>query len=813
LTKHRFSIRGLVAILILLALSINLLPLSIAQAQTRGLTMEVISATDGYFKYGEWLPLWIQLENSGSDVDVEVQVRMPTTQGISVFATPTSLASGARKRVPLYVLPNNYTHELEVQVVSGNDILASQKTPVAGLANVTFTFGLIAPEHGALSLLNGVVLPGRTRSVVLANLSLRNLPDRAEGLASFDALIINDVDTSVLDNDQRAALTQWVRQGGRMILGGGPGALRAAAGIPQDLLAMAPKNLAEMSDVQPLVEFAETEPIQNPGPFTLAMGDLLDSQVIVMAENQPLVIEKSVGAGKTYFVALDLATAPFNGWPGTTSFWAKLIGAGSTYPEWLPSDMSARQMVSNQMNYALSNLPALDLPSIRGLTTLLGFYVIMVGPVNYAVLRWRKRLHWAWLTIPLLTITFSAGAFSLGYLLRGNDIILNKIAIANSHPGGGATLRTYFGLFSPAQQSYLVELNSSGLVSPIRPDYDPWGARAFQGGGETVFVQGEPTLVRGLTIDQWSMQAFMSEGTWDDFGELAADLQYSTNIITGSLRNNSKILLTDIALVLGSSIQRIPSLSPGEEAQVSLEMPNLATPNLGAPLSYRLFEQEFSQPMPTGISRELQLKQNLVDNLFTYGFNAPGSAMFGAKGGVGDITQILLLGWFDDAPPNLTVSGRSIAQQTIGLLTMNLSYTFPHSGHLSLPPGLVPSAIVEMPIEGGSCGYPGTQAIYLGRGTGVIEFYLPETFQGINLDELVVYIGTEGGWERVPNTAVYNWDQATYQELENPNTGPNSLNNIQGLVSQQQVVRVQISSPEGFTGACYYLGLGLEGNW
>jgi hypothetical protein len=813
LRRQRFPIKVLVAILTLLTFSLHLLPLPIAQAQTPGLTMEVTSATDGYFKYGEWLPLWIQLENNGSDVDVEVQVRVPTTQGTSVFATPASLASGARKRVPLYVLPNNYSHELEVLAVNGSDVLASQKIPVAGLANVTFMFGLIVPEHGALSLIKGVVLPGRNRSIALANLTLRNLPDRAEGLGSFDALIINDVDTSALDNDQRAALTQWVRQGGRLLLGGGPGALRTATGLPQELLAMAPKDLMEVTDVQALAEFSETEPIQNPGPFTLATGDPLGSKAIVMAGNQPLLLEKSVGAGTAYFVTLDLSTAPFNGWPGTTSFWAKLIGPGATYPDWLPPDMSARQMTSNQMNYALSNLPALDLPSIRGLTILLGFYVIMVGPVNYAVLRWRKRLHWAWLTIPVLTITFSAGAFSLGYLLRGNDIILNKIVIANSHLGGGATLRTYFGLFSPAQQSYLVELNSSGLISPIRPDYDPWGARAYQGGAETVFVQGEPTLVRGLSVDQWSMQAFMSEGTWEDFGEIIADLQYSNNFITGSLRNNSKISLTDIGLVFGSSIQRIPRLSPGEEAQVSLEMPNLTKPNFGAPLSYRLFEEEFSQPMPTGISRELQLKQNLIDNLFSYGFNVSSSAMVGPKGGSSDVTQILMLGWFNDAPPNLTVSGRSIAQQTTGLFSMTLSYSFPDSGHLALPPGLIPSAIVEMPIEGGSCGYPGTPAIYLGRGAGVVEFYLPEAFQGVTLDKLVVQLGTEAGWERAPNTAVYNWDHAAYEELESPNTGPNYLDNIQGLVSDHQVVRVRISSPEGFTGACYYLGLGLEGNW
>jgi hypothetical protein len=799
--------------LMLLIFSLNLLPLSIAQAQTSGVTMAVTSATDGYFKYGEWLPLWIQLENNGSDVEVELQVRVPTSQGTSVFAAPASLASGARKRVPLYVLPNNYSHELEVLAVNEGDVLASQKIPLTGLANISYLVGIIAPEYGALSLINGVVLPGRTRSIAMANLTLRNLPHRAEGLGSFDALIINDVDTSVLDNDQRAALTQWVRQGGTLIVGGGPGALRTAVGLPQELLAMAPKDLVEITDVQAMVEFAQTEAIQNPGPFTLATGDPLGSQTIIVTGNQALLLEKNLGSGTSYFVALDLASAPFNGWPGTTSFWEKLIGQKATYPDWLPPDMSARQMTSNQMNYALSNLPALDLPSIRGLTILLAFYVIMIGPVNYVVLRWRKRLHWAWFTIPVLTITFSVGAFSLGYLLRGNDIILNKIAVANSHPGGGATLRTYFGLFSPAQQSYLVELNHSGLVSPIRPDYDPWGARSYQGGAETVFVQGEPTLVRGLSVDQWSMQAFMSEGTWEDFGEISADLQYSNNFVSGTLRNNSSISLADIGLVFGNTIQHIPRLSAGEEAQVRLEMPDLTTPNFGAPLSYRLFEKEFSQPMPTGISRELQLKQNLVDNLFSYGFSVPSSAWFGPKSGINDATQILLVGWFSDAPPNLTVSGRSVAQQTTGLLTTTLSYSFPDSGYLSLPAGMIPSAIAEMPFEGGSCGYPGTTAIYLGRGEGVVEFYLPNPLHGITVDKLIVELGTEAGWEKAPNTAIYDWERAVYEEMENPKTGSNVLDNVQGLVSEQQMVRLRISSPEGFTGACYYLGLGLEGHW
>jgi hypothetical protein len=44
--------------------------------------------------------------------------------------------------------------------------------------------------------------------------------------------------------------------------------------------------------------------------------------------------------------------------------------------------------------------------------------------VNYLLLRWQKRLHEAWITIPLITIVFSIGAFGLGYALRGTNLIL-----------------------------------------------------------------------------------------------------------------------------------------------------------------------------------------------------------------------------------------------------------------------------------------------------------------------------------------------------------------------------------------------------
>ncbi len=813
MSKPRHTHREWVYILFVMILALGLSPLSGVQAQARGLSMEVSTATGGYFKYGEWLPIWVQLENSGPDVTAELQVRVSGSSGASVFAAPAPMPSGARKRIPLYVLPNNFSHELEVQAVSDGEVLASKTIPIVGLANVTFTFGVIAPEQGALSLIKGLVLPGRVRSIALADLSVRDFPERPEGLSSFNVIVINDSDTSSLNNDQKAALVHWVSQGGQLVVGGGTGAIRTASGIPDDLLAMTPTNLIEVSDLPELADFAGADPIQNPGPFSLATGETGSSRTLVAVDGQPVVLEKTVGSGTAYFITLDLAAAPFNGWPGTTSFWEELVGPGAIYPDWLPPDMSPRQITANQINYALSSLPSLDLPSIQGLAILLGLYTLIVGPVNYAFLRWKKRLHWAWITIPVLTVAFSAGAFSLGYLMRGNDIILNKIAVVNPQPGGGASLRTYFGLFSPAQQSYQIELNSTGLLSPIRPDYDPWSGRAYTGGGETVFVQGTPSQVRGLSVDQWSMQGFMTEGIWEDFGEIVSDLNFSGSAIVGTFRNDTRITLTDVALVLGSNIQRFASLAPGEEVQVYLEMPNLVGPDFGNPLSYRLFESEFSRPMPSGPPRQLQLKQTLIDNMISYGYNMASSSMIGGKGSAVDASRILLVAWFDQAPPDMKVAGREPAQQTTGLLYMNLPYRFPDQGHLTIPAGLLTGTIITLPAEGGTCGPPGTPAIYLGRGESVMDFFLPENLQNIELESLILHIGTEGGWSRTPLTDLYDWERDTWRELVEPSSGSNPIQDVDGLVSDTNTVRVRISSPEGFTGACYYLGLGLEGSW
>jgi hypothetical protein len=774
-----------------------------------GLTMEAEAAFDGYFKYGEWLPVWVQLENSGPDLEAEVRVRVTGGGGVVTFAAPAPLPTGSRKRIPVYVLPNNFSHQLEVQLVTGDDVLLSQKVPVQPQANVTYLAGLVTPERGALALLQGASLPGKRPKEVI-DLSLSELPERLEGLRSFDCLILNDVDTSSLKPEQKAALEAWVSQGGRLVIGGGAGALRTAAGLPASLLPFLPGSEVEVDALPGLADFTGGDTVRVPGPFVVATGEIREGRTLVTQDGVPLVRARTVGSGSVYFVALDLAASPFDAWTGTTPFWEKLMSPGAAYPEWLPPDMSARQMKSGQMGYALSNLPSLDLPSIRGLGVLLLLYVLLVGPVNYLVLRWKKRLHWAWGTIPLITLAFSAGAFGWGYALRGTDLILNKIAVIALQPDGTASVTSYLGLFSPARQSYEIEVSGNGLLSPLASDYNPWGPGGTNALGEMIFVQGEPSHMRGLAVNQWSMQTFVTETTWAGFGQVVSDLQFEDDALVGSVRNETAHTLTDVALVLGNYFVRLGDLPPGGEAPVTMRLADVTSQAFGPPLSYRLFEDQFGQSGPGVPPREVELKRSVVESVFDQsGQLALLSSRISPAGGTGSLQGLMLLGWLSEAPPDVQVAGRKPAQQTTALLYTPLSYHLSEEGAISLPPGLIPATLVEMPTSGGPCGSQG-QSVWLERGQAIFEFQLPEGVRDVQLDALKLVIGAEGGWWQPPDTAVYDWPSATWAALDDPIMGVNIISNATGLVSDDSLVRVRLSS-ESNQGGCLSLELGLEG--
>ena len=75
-----------------------------------------------------------------------------------------------------------------------------------------------------------------------------------------------------------------------------------------------------------------------------------------------------------------------------------------------------------QLHNAMTNLPALELPSIKVLLGIIAGYILLVGPVNYVMLRWLRRPGLTWFTVPMLVLLFSIGVYLLAVRIKGSDV-------------------------------------------------------------------------------------------------------------------------------------------------------------------------------------------------------------------------------------------------------------------------------------------------------------------------------------------------------------------------------------------------------
>ena len=99
---------------------------------------------------------------------------------------------------------------------------------------------------------------------------------------------------------------------------------------------------------------------------------------------------------------------------------------------------------------------AVALPPIQGLIALLGAYILLIGPINYLVLKRLDRREWAWVTMPALIVAFAVAAYGFGSLLRGSEVIVNEVAIVRGAPGATeGTAQAYLGVFSPSRGTYV----------------------------------------------------------------------------------------------------------------------------------------------------------------------------------------------------------------------------------------------------------------------------------------------------------------------------------------------------------------------
>jgi hypothetical protein len=688
-------------------------PLTTSAAAADLPTMEAHALLSGNARIGSWMAIQVHLVNDGPAITGELRLA-GGTQGQTRFGTAVDLPTQSDKSYLLYVQPPAFGSELEVILTEGDQKVVSTKVKFA-IHDATQLVVAVVAEHPEGIVGNLGLLPNQNQvSPLVMSIAPEDLPERVEAWSALDRVVWQDVDADRLSPAQLEALRGWVAGGGRLVIAGGTTGPKTLAAFPDTLLPYRPVTTTDV----PAVALGGLLGALPSGATDLPAlsGELIDGRSLATVGGRVVAADRDYGSGQVTLLGFDPTAAWIVDSKAAQGLWRRLLPARSSGGLTFADDS---MLVS-----AVSQLPSLALPPIGGLIVLLAAYIVLIGPINYVVLRRLDRREWAWLTMPALVVVFTVGAYGFGTALRGNDVIVNEVAIVRGAAGAtDGTGQIYLGVFSPSRGQYQLQVPGGALLSsPINGDI-------FGGTGvasQLDVLQGDPARVRNLDVGFGSLRTIRAE-TAVTVPLVTTDLRLEDGHLKGTVTNASTQSLQDAAVVLGGTVVQLKDLAPGAKASVDTVIQNS---QFGQSLSDKVVGQIFFSNGTSTNSNELYARHSMVDQL-TYDPNFGSTGLLDNEGPV-------VLAW--GSANLLPVEVEHQQPKRLSNVLYYLPARMAVQGLTTFRSGLIRSSVVATDAAFFN---KDPFSMNFGRGTATVA-YRPTSFEG-TLDVSEVAIGLNFG--------------------------------------------------------------------
>ena len=703
----------MVAVLALLLAALG--PASMPARAAEGLTMEARILLNGNARIGSWMAIEVHLVNNGPAVSGELRLA-GGSQGQTRFSRPVELPTQSNKTEILYAQPKAFGSDIEIVLASGEEVVASTKAKFSIHDTTQLVVAVIAEEPERI-VGNLHLLPNQNQVAPLVMaVTPEDLPSRVEGWNMLDRIVWQDVDAARLSPEQIDSMRGWVAAGGRLVIAGGTAGPRSLAAVPEVLL---PYRPTAITDVAPATLAGLLGELPDGATDLPALsGELTEGRALATVGDRVVAAERAYGLGQVTLLGFDPAAAWIVESGASDGLWRRLLPPRTSGGLVFADD--------NMLVSAVSQLPSLALPPVTGLIVLLGAYILLIGPINYLVLRRLDRREWAWLTMPILIVAFTAGAFGFGAALRGNDVIVNEIAIVSGAPGAtDGSAQVYVGIFSPSRGRYQVRVPGGALLSSPINDFF-----AGQGGVNTQLdvLQGDPARVRDLAVGFGSLRTIRAE-TPVTVPLIQTNLRLEDGRLKGTVTNQSNERLEKPAVVLGGTVATLKDLEPGAEATIDVRiLNNLFGQSLSDKVVGQLF---FGDGRPNPDTAALFIRRSMVDQL-TY------DPMFGSTGQLASEGPVVLA-WGSRDLLNVQIEDQE--PRRLGNVLYYLPTRMDISGVTSFRSDLIRSSVVDSDALFFS---KDPYSMNFGRGTATIA-YRPTTFDGqVSATEVAIALNFGG---------------------------------------------------------------------
>jgi uncharacterized membrane protein YhaH (DUF805 family) len=585
-----------------------------AAAQDAALTVDVRAGFDGDGRYrvGHWFPVSIVIANDGADMRSTIVWRFPGND--ETFHYVIDLPRGARKQVDLPVLTSNSRRSAELQVfVHDSDTLLARRTVrLDPVGNSQIFVGVVSNDLTLLNSLAAAEIQSGL-STEVTHLDPQRLPADVALLNGLDVIFVHEFPAAGLQAEQLAALMLWTDLGGQLVVGGGPNAEQTVAALV-DWLPVTVGSLRENVPVTGLERLAGRSDLSN--GLSGLRADSVDLRPEARnLDQEGLITVRDQGAGRVFYAAFELNA--LRAWAGESDLWARVLDGEAR----LLVGSSFRARSENLLRNSL-RLPSLQIPSTGIILLLILFYIVIIGPVNFLVLRRLRRIELAWVTTPLLVLVFLVGSFVISLGLRGTQPQTIQLAVVQGFEGSDRSFATAFvGVFSPQRRSYDIRFAPDALVTGSTFD-------GFSIQTAPVTSDASSTGMSDLLIDVSSLRTLLVEDSGAQVPPLVSQIERNNNSVSGSLTYQGSAALEAAMIVSGDSFQMLGALAPGATVEIQVDRRANNFPN-------GLFIEE----------AELFDRQQVLYDLFSYDRFALGGPMFDGMTGLPDVDGVYLLGW------------------------------------------------------------------------------------------------------------------------------------------------------------------------
>ncbi|MGE4284139.1 MAG: hypothetical protein AB7G87_10510 [Clostridia bacterium] len=764
-SKMQLIVQILIFIFVLTAISVS------AYAESDLEILSIDGGYDGIYKVGGWTPVRISVRNSGENFDGEVQVIADSQmyEFKSAYAQPLNLAKNGEKQVTIYVPINQTRASVDVQLIQNQEIITEQKYYFKKTLNPnTMLIGALTDSMSGLRYLSGANFGNQNISVQgeIVQLNDEIFPVSDKVLNNFNIILVNNFDIATLSEAKRQSLVKWVNDGGLLVLGAGPSYKKVFNGLPEALKIVEVRSEAQITQFNALQEYAGKIESSAPSSMNISVFDVQEGQKLAMQEDVPLIIQQKFGNGFIGCFAFDPGLEPFSNWEGVNqAVWQRLandtISGFVTGEKWNPK---MQYEFYHTMNNALRYIPSIKMPSFFLLLSFIGAFIIVVGPLNYLILKKKDKREWAWITTPIIVLLFSLSIYIIGFGTRFSSAVCSIVSIiefGNNSKSVNVTAHT--GLFNPNRGTLKIRTSKD-----VEVDFtaNPYIDRGYVGSSEeqqkkiiSKFTLGEQPTVEFYEKGIWDFSSFIMNKKVSFTDGIHNNIVISNNAIKGSIENSTGFKIQDAVVVIGNSYAKIGDIDIGESKEVNQPLVNVANARNDY---YQFVNSIFGQgSQQSGIKIDDTWRVNQQRrSIFEYHNMVQRSKS-------GDNSQPVLYGWSDvDLQFDVYANEKPAQKFYQNLIVLPIELNFNKGESIQIPYGFIKSKVdtTEGSVRINSDPYNRNSVNVEGNGKAIFKFNIPSQIQAdtFTIDWFAIHMRFQSNMKlAMLNQKTQQWDEIT----------------------------------------------------